>query len=237
MVTMTHAERTMETNARLNQDDLRFFVTFHAVEQFQGRARDWLSERGLADDFATLKHLDGMCAAAEDAGRVEDFLDMGRPTRILDISGKDFGRLYALLRRNDSPLSKAEWAIVTVLTGQMYDRSKRGGGWRPMTAHEIPPPAPRVEYLKRVPPPSLPDAVAPPSAPMEAVGAPESVVPEAPSAESFCVVWTDSEGHGQYHEGNREDVALRMEQAHMEGGRSFALYSAVPLQVKTVFVF
>lgn len=215
----------------LEQDALRFFVTFHAVEQFQERAKDYLRERGLEDDFATLKHLDGMCAAAMDAGRVEDFVEQGRPTRLLDVSGRDFGRLYALLRHNGSSASKAEWAVITVLTGQMYDRSKRGGAWQP-----LPSPGPRVEYLKRVPAPSLPDAVAPPEAAAEATETPEAM-PEFQAAESFCVVWTDAAGLSQHCEGSREEVSRRMEQAVEEGGRNFALYRAVPLQVKTVFVF
>lgn len=52
-----------------------------------------------------------------------------------------------------------------------------------------------------------------------------------------CVVWTNATVHSQHHEGSREEVARRMEQAAEAGGRSFALYRAVPLQVKTVFVF
>lgn len=224
---------TMEATTQPAPDTLRFFVTFHAVEQFHERAKDYFRERGLAvDDFRALKHLDDMCAAAEDAGRVEDFLEQGRPTRLLDVSGKDFGRLYALLRRNESANSPAEWAVITVLTGQMYDRSKRGGAWQPM-----PTPRPRVEYLKRVPAPPIPDAVALPDAPTEATETPEAMPPEALAAESFCVVWTDAAGLSQHHEGNREEVSRRMEQAVEEGGRSFALYRAVPLQVKTVFVF
>ena len=221
----------------LEQDTLRFFVTFHAVEQFQERAKDYLRERGLEDDFATLKHLDGMCAAAMDAGKYEDVLSTGRKTRVLDVSGAAFGRLYALLRLNESSSSRAEWAVITVLTGRMYDRSKRTGEWQPMGQNEIAPPATRVEYLKRVPSPSLPDAVVTPDAPTEATETPEAMPPEAPAAESFCVVWTDAAGLSQHHEGSREEVSRRMEQAVEEGGRNFALYRAVPLQVKTVFVF
>lgn len=225
---------TMEASKQPETPDpLRFFVTFHAVEQFHERAKDYLRERELGvTDFATLKHLDGMCAEAVDAGRVEDFRDMGRLTRVLDVSGKDFGRLYALLRPNESASSSAKWAVITVLTGQMYDRSKRGGAWQPLTT-----PGPQVEYLKRVAPPAPPEAVLPPSEPPAAPETPEPVMPESPAAGSFCVVWTDASGMSQHYEGNREDVARRMEQAHAEGGRSFALYVAVPLQVKTVFVF
>lgn len=222
--------RTVSTETQ--PDPLRFFVTFHAVEQFQERAKDHLRERGIADDFATLKHLDGMCAEAEDAGRVEDFREQGRHTRVLDVSGKDFGRLYALLRPNESTNSSAEWAVITVLTGQMYDRSKRSGAWQPLPSSGL-----RVEYLKRVTPPALPEAVLPPSEPPAVPEMPEPAMPETPAAESFCVVWTDAAGLSQHCEGSREEVARRMEQAHAEGGRSFALYVAVPLQVKTVFVF
>lgn len=220
-------------NATTTPHVRRFAVSFHAVERFRERAMATLRERHQLDDATVGDFLDARVARAWDAGRVEDILDMGRPSKVVDLQAPEWGRLYAVLRPNTMPLP-AEWAIITVISGSMYDRSSSNGQWRrqPRDATK----RPGMEPLaSAVPTPAAPESAppSPPAIPMPAPTAPSTPAP-APEPESWVLTWVDvAVGAVRFERyASKEAVREAITELAQRGCQDFRLHAQVPLEVQ-----
>lgn len=221
-------------NATATPHVRRFAVSFHAVERFRERAMDTLRERHQLDDATVGDFLDARVARAWDAGHVEDVLDMGRPSKVVDLQSPEWGRLYAVLRPNAMPVT-GEWAIITVISGSMYDRSSSNGQWRgkrlAVAKHlaRVEPPASAASALPA--PESAPPS--PPAFPALALAAPSIATP-APEPESWVLTWVDVAASTVRFERytSKEAVREAITELAQRGCQDFRLHAQVPLEVQ-----
>lgn len=203
----------------------RFYVTSHAIDRLRERLADGGAAFRHAPDAAAMgDFLDVRTAEAWDAGRVEHVIDMGRPSRVVNLTAEDVGTLYALLRRNDISTNLQEWAVITVLSASMYERSMRSGGWKRVTEVEA------AEVGVR-PVSATPLTVVAPPAELPAEPAVQAPVPE--EAASWLLTWTDRDGAERSHRTtSREDVRATAARECLNGAVDFRLHVEVPLTVR-----
>lgn len=220
-------------NATATPHVRRFAVSFHAVERFRERAMDTLRERHQLDDATVGDFLDARVARAWDEGRVEDVLDMGRPSKVVDLQAPEWGRLYVVLRPNTMRVT-GEWAIITVISGSMYDRSSSNGQWRrqPRDAMKRPGAGP---LASAVPTPAAPESAppSPPAFPAPALAAPSIATP-APEPESWVLTWVDVAASTVRFERYTSKEAVRdaITELAQRGCQDFRLHAQVPLEVQ-----
>lgn len=223
-------------NATATPHVRRFAVSFHAVERFRERAMDTLRERHQLDDATVGDFLDARVARAWDAGHVEDVLDMGRPSKVVDLQAPEWDRLYAVLRPNAMPVT-GEWAIITVISGRMYDCSSSNGQWRGKRLAVAKHPDRAEPLASAAPPPALPAPESappsPPAIPMPAPAAPSTPAP-APEPESWVLTWVDvAVGAVRFERyTSKEAVREAITELAQRGCQDFRLHAQVPLEVQ-----
>lgn len=205
----------------------RFYVTSHASDRFRERLAEGSGLRHVPDLSTLGDFLDTRVATALDMGRVEHIIDMGRPSRVVNVSADDVGSLYALLRPNDFVGSVYEWAIITVLSGPMYTRSMRSGGWRRVTEEEF------AHALASA-------SNANPAAPGPVVTTCEAS-PELPPTQdtptgepdAWLLTWAEKDGAERSRRATtRAEVHDAVTSACLAGAYDFRLYVEVPLTVR-----